>query len=130
MSQANWRHIVRTIVAWSTALLILLMFATTAAAHATTVIKTEPADGAIVTGNLTQVTAQFNEELHTKLSRMKVLDANGKQVSEGFGKVDLDDPDHKTLIAHLPKPLPNGVYTVQWLVLLLDGDASDGKFSF
>ena len=97
MSKANWRQIIRTAVTWSNAFLILLMFAKAAAAHATTVVKSDPGNGAVVTGNLTQVTAQFSEELHTKLSRMTVLDAHGKPVSVGLGKVDLDDPDHKTL---------------------------------
>ncbi|MFN8491554.1 MAG: copper resistance protein CopC [Caldilineaceae bacterium] len=117
-------------MAGSVALLGLFVLVTAVAAHATTVVKSDPAGGAVVTGKLTQVTAQFSEELHTHLSTLQVLDAAGKPVSVGYGKVDLDDPDHKTLIAVLQAPLPNGVYTVQWHVLLTDGDASDGKFQF
>jgi len=133
LSLLLWRRrepIGRSIAAWSAALLAAILFVTTAAAHTTTVVKSNPANGAVVAGNLTQVTAQFSEELETKLSRIQVLDASGQHVSEGLGKVDLDDPDHKTMAALLSAPLHDGVYTVQWHVLLTDGDASDGKFQF
>ena len=61
---------------------------------------------------------------------MRVADAGGKQVSAGNGEVDLDDPDHQTMIATLPVALAIGTYSVQWHALLTDGDASDGTFHF
>ena len=59
-----------------------------------------------------------------------MLNAGGEQVSDGNGRVDLDDPDHKTMIATISKQLIDGAYMVQWHALLTDGDASDGTFGF
>jgi methionine-rich copper-binding protein CopC len=111
--------------------LILLAFpAAMASAHEATVMDSDPAGGATVAQSPAQVTAQFSEELDTQGSTMIVLDAAGHRVSDGEGKVDLNDPDHAIMIAALPAPLPDGVYTVQWHALLTDGDAGDGSFSF
>jgi methionine-rich copper-binding protein CopC len=117
-----------TAVLW--ALLILLSSITLAAAHETTVTSSDPADGAIVAESPDQVSATFSEELDTKGSTMIVVDATGKQVSEGNGKVDLNDPDHATMIATLPASVGDGAYTVQWHAVLTDGDASEGTFRF
>jgi len=130
MTQYLRRMVRRGLEAWIMALLAVVLLATAAAAHTTTVVKSDPADGAVVARSPARVTAQFNEELDTKQSTMRVVDAGGKQVSEGNGKVDLDDPDHKTMIATLPVALANGAYTVQWRALLTDGDASNGTFQF
>jgi copper resistance protein C len=114
-------------------LLSLALFALPAAlasAHETTVTRSDPADGSTVAVSPAQVTAQFSEELDTVGSTMIVVDAAGQQVSDGSGKVDLDDPDHATMIATLPARLGDGAYTVQWQALLTDGDASDGEFTF
>jgi|GEM_PF-695632 len=112
------------------ALIIFALSVALAAAHNTEVTKSDPADGSTVDKSPAQVVAQFSEELVTKSSTMKVIDAAGKQVSDGDGKVDLNDPNHQTMIATLPASLPDGVYTVQWHAVLTDGDASDGTFSF
>ena len=62
---------------------------------------------------------------------MQVFNAGGQQVSEGNGKVDLNDPDHKTMIATLLAAAPPaGDYTVKWHVYLTDGDDSTGTFGF
>lgn len=111
-------------------LVLFTLSATIVSAHETTVTNSDPADGAVVGTSPAQVTAQFSEELDTQGSTMIVVDASGAQVSDGEGKVDLDDPDHATMIATLSVPLADGVYTVQWHALLTDGDASDGSFSF
>lgn len=125
-----WRQNGQAVSAWGAALLLLIIYVTRVAAHTITVVHSDPAADAVVAGQLTQVMAQFDEELATKRSTMQVLAANGQPVSEGNGAVDLNDPDHQTLIAHLPTPLPNGAYTVQWHVVLTDGDVSDGQFRF
>jgi copper resistance protein C len=110
--------------------LLLAFSAGVASAHETTVVQSEPADGATVAASPSQVTAKFSEELDTQGSTMVVLDGSGRQVSDGPGKVDLDDPDHATMIATLPSPLVDGKYTVNWHAVLTDGDASDGSFTF
>ncbi|MCB9423083.1 MAG: copper resistance protein CopC [Ardenticatenaceae bacterium] len=98
-------------------------------AHDATVIKSEPADGAVLAESPSEVTAWFEEELVSGQSTMSVLNIQGVQVDNGDGGVNLNDPDHASMIVTLP-PLSDGVYTVQWHATLLDGDASDGSFTF
>jgi copper resistance protein C len=128
------RRFLGSIHKWSAAiaisLVVMALWSTVAAAHETVVTESSPADGAILAASPAQVVARFSEELDTKESTIRVLDAAGKQVSDGNGKVDLDDPDHQSMIAVLPAPLPQGAYTVQWHAVLADGDASDGTLTF
>jgi LPXTG-motif cell wall-anchored protein len=111
-------------------LVILILSFGVALAHETEVTQSDPPDGSTVAQSPARVTAVFSEELDTQGSTMIVVDAAGQQVSDGPGKVDLNDPNHAIMIATLPSPLADGVYTVQWHALLTDGDASDGSFSF
>ncbi len=112
-------------------LAVLLTFSVgVAAAHGILLTQSDPPDGVTVPRSPSQVIAKFSEELDTKGSMMIVVDAEGHQVSDGNGAVDLNDPDHATLIAALPAPLVGGVYTVKWHALLTDGDANDGSFAF
>lgn len=76
-----------------------------------------------------QVTAWFSEELITGQSTLQVFDAAGRQVDKGEGGVDLNDPDHASMIVKLPA-LPDGAYMVRWQVVLEDGDTTDGEFTF
>jgi methionine-rich copper-binding protein CopC len=112
------------------ALLTLILSATIAAAHSTTVTKAVPAAGSTVSTSPTQVMAQFSEEVVSPGSTLKVLDAGGKQVSQGDGKLDLNDPNHQIMLADLTDTLPDGVYTVQYHVVLTDGDATDDSYKF
>jgi methionine-rich copper-binding protein CopC len=96
------------LVAMLMCLVIVSLSITLVAAHSATVTNSDPADGATLMRSPSQVLAQFDEELDTDGSTMKVTDAAGKQVSEGNGKVDLNDPEHQKMIALLPKPLAVG----------------------
>jgi methionine-rich copper-binding protein CopC len=123
------RHTLSWPLASLAVLVILALSATLVLAHNTTVTQSDPGDGATVNKSPAQVVAQFGEELVTKSSTMKVVKAGGAQVSDGSGRVDLNDPDHKTTMATIIlKPLADGTYTVQWQALLTDGDASAGTF--
>jgi copper resistance protein C len=128
--KAQRRRTLDGLLASFTVMIILALSAAVALAHDATVTQSDPAEGATVNTSPAQVVAQFSEELVTKSSTMKVVNAGGEQVSDGNGRVDLNDPDHKTMIATLLKPLADGAYTVQWHALLTDGDASDGTFGF
>ena len=112
------------------ALVMVALSATIVAAHTTTITKADPAVDSTVTQSPAQVTVQFSEEVVSQGSTMKVLDASGKQVSEGDGKLDLNDPNHQIMLATLPNALPDGVYTVAYHVLLTDGDATDDSYKF
>ena len=100
-----------------------------ALAHEVILTKSNPADGAVLDQAPAQVRAWFNEEMQTGESTLRVLDASGQLVDLGDGGVDLDDAYHASMLVSLPS-LPDGAYTVHWHVVLLDGDASDGAFTF
>lgn len=112
------------------AMLCLVFSAGIALAHTTTVTRADPTAGSTVAKAPTQVLAQFSEEIASQGSTLKVLDASGKQVSQGDGKLDLNDPNHQIMLAALPAGLPDGVYTVQYHIVLTDGDATDDSYKF
>lgn len=99
-----------------------------AAAHAL-LVKSEPADGAVLSQPPERITAWFSQELDTGSSSIRLLDAAGRQVDNGDGGVDLNDPNHTSMFVTLPSTLPDGRYTVHWTVVsMVDGDATDGEF--
>lgn len=112
-------------------LLILLLssMAPAVSAHEAILIKSNPANGDILAESPAEVMAWFEEELVSAESTLKVFSAQGAQVDNRDGGVNLNDPDHASMIVTLP-PLADGSYTVQWHVTLLDGDSSDGAFAF
>jgi methionine-rich copper-binding protein CopC len=109
--------------------MLLAGLVTAVSAHDAVIIKSIPANGDVLTEPPSEVAAWFAEELVSGQSTMTVFSAQGTQIDNGDGGVDLNDPDHASLIVTLP-PLSDGSYTVQWHVTLLDGDASDGAFAF
>ncbi|HFQ93617.1 MAG TPA: copper resistance protein CopC [Anaerolineae bacterium] len=110
-------------------LLGLTVTAVTVAAHGEEILlKSEPADGAALAESPTQAITWFSEELDTS-SALKVYNLAGVQVDNGDGGVDLNDPDHASMIVTLP-PLDEGVYLAQWTAVLLDGDTVSGAFTF
>lgn len=91
-----------------------------------------PATGATVVQAPAQVVCVMSEEIDTKLSTMSVWDANGNQVDKQDAHVDLNDPDHKTLIVSLDAAkITNGILTVKYhTVTPDDGGITDGTFQF
>jgi LPXTG-motif cell wall-anchored protein len=91
-----------------------------------------PATGATVAQAPGQVVCVMTEEIDTKLSTMSVWDASGNQVDKKDAHVDLNDPDHKTLLASLdPAAMNNGIYTVKYHTVTPDDNGiTDGTFQF
>lgn len=111
-------------------LLVLLLAAAPVAAHSL-LVKSQPEEGAVLAQSPEQLLAWFSEELETHSSTLQVLDAAGRQVDNGDGGVDLNDPNHASLIVTLPASLPTGKYTAHWAaVSAADGDATEGEFTF
>jgi copper transport protein len=108
---------------------LLTVFTGVASAHEVEVVKSDPAAGAVLDRSPAQVKAWFNEELQTGTSTLVILDAGGNQVDGRDGGVDLDDPEHASMVVSLPA-LPDGTYTASWYAVLLDGDPSQGEFAF
>ena len=69
----------------------------------------------------------FSERLEPAYSTVRVLDDHGAQVDRRDGRVDRANP--AVLRATLP-PLPRGTYKVEWRVLSIDADVTEGTFSF
>ncbi|MEJ2747475.1 MAG: copper resistance protein CopC [Anaerolineae bacterium] len=108
---------------------LLVGMVTAVSAHDAAIVKSIPANGDVLAESPPQVKAWFEEELVSGESTMAVFNAQGEQVDNGDGGVDLNDPNHAIMIVTLPS-LPDGSYTVQWHAMLLDGDATDGAFAF
>ena len=91
-----------------------------------------PAVDATVAQAPGQVVCVMSEEIDTKLSTISVWDANGVQVDKKDAHVDLNDPDHKTLIVSLDSAsMKDGIYTVKYhTVTPDDGGVMDGTFQF
>lgn len=113
------------------ALLISALLVAVVAAHGPEVfIRSDPPDGAVLEQAPAQVTAWFSDELLTGQSSLQVFDADGRQVDNGDGGVDLNDPDHASMVVSLPPELPDGTYTVRWRASLDDGDVVERGFTF
>lgn len=107
-----------------------LLTAGTAAHGPEVLVKTDPPDGTELEQSPAQVMAWFNTELNTQLSSIQVVDIYHHQVDNGDGGVDLNDPDHASMVVSLPT-LPEGVYIVRWNVVTAgDGDLVGGVFTF
>lgn len=100
-----------------------------ASAHSVVVLRSEPETGAVLQQAPNQIAVMFNEELDSHASTLQVFSAEGQQVDVGDGGVDLTDPDHASMIVHLPALEQDG-YVVRWHVVLDDGDASEGFLTF
>ena len=91
-----------------------------------------PAGGATVATAPSQVVCVMTEEIDTKQSTMSVFDANNVQVDKKDAHVDLNDPDHKTLLVSLDtSAIKNGIYTVKWHTVTPDDNGvTAGSFQF
>ncbi|MEZ4864701.1 MAG: copper resistance protein CopC [Caldilineaceae bacterium] len=101
-----------------------------ASAHSLTLLKSEPAAGALLKTAPTQVDLWFAEEVVSQASTLYVTNRAGDVIDVGDGGVNLDDPQHASMRVTLPAPLPHDLYTVHWQIQLLDGDASAATFAF
>ena len=75
--KAHRRRTLRLPLASLAVVIVLALSAALALAHDTSVTQSDPAGGATLSTSPAQVVAQFSEELVTKSSTMKVLNAGG-----------------------------------------------------
>lgn len=105
----------------------VLAFVHGAGAHAL-LRQSDPASGASLERAPQTVTLVFTEEPEPKLSSVKVVDASGRQVSQGPAQVVPGQP--RQLRVPLGS-LSTGVYTVTWrTVSRVDGHVTGGAFAF
>ena len=103
-------------------LLVAALHPTKAQAHAS-LIRSEPADRAVVAQPLATLKLTFNEAVSPLVLRL--VGPTGEAVA-------LDDiiTDGNALIATLPTVLPQGTYLVSWRVISLDGHPVGGALTF
>jgi copper transport protein len=99
-----------------------------ASAHAL-LLRSTPAEGAIVDRAPSQVVLTFTEPPDPQLSAVSVLDARAHIASDG--KATVDPTRARTLTVPLRSGLPNGIYTVKWQTTsTVDGHTTAGFYSF
>jgi copper transport protein len=109
-------------------LLLSLIFAPQAAAHARLQSSNPPA-GAVVPQTPAMVQLTLSEAISPQFSQIQVLDRTRHDVSTGPVAVDLRDP--ATMGVALQPGLPSGVYTVVWRAIsAVDGHVTLGNFAF
>jgi hypothetical protein len=108
------------------AVAVLLLAPVAAWAHAK-LVKSEPAQRAVLNQSPSQLRLWFNERLEPAFSIATVLDASGNRVTSSEAAVSNADP--KLLVLLLPA-LAKGIYTVQFQVLSVDGHTAKAGFKF
>ncbi len=92
--------------------------------------RADPKPGSTIKTVPGVVRAWFSEELDAKGSALSVWDSHGKRKDDGKGGLDLNDMDHKSLIAKLQTIGP-GTYTVKWTAVSTDDkNVAKGSFRF
>jgi copper resistance protein C len=108
------------------ALLLVLALPGVAWAHAS-LVKSVPAQRAVLQRPPAHIQLWFNERLEPRYSSLTVVDSKGARVETGAMEIGADDP--KRLSAAL-KELPAGRYTVKYRVLSTDGHIVQSEFPF
>src|SRR4249919_719872 len=114
---------------WSRFLLVilpLLLAPSPLWAHAY-LVKSVPAQRAVLHRSPANIQLRFNERLEPQYSSLSLTDADGKPVETGKAEVSSEDP--KQLSATI-KPLPPGRYLIKYRVLSVDGHIVQGQFPF
>lgn len=93
------------------------------------VVGSDPAPFSSLTSPPTKVEVDFIDPIDINHSQVKVLDANGKDVSNGNFQYIANDKSKVSI--SLPSGLPNGIYTVYTKVLdETDGHTTENAFVF
>ena len=90
-------------------------------------VRSTPAQRAMLTRSPDRVRLWFNEPLEAKFATISVWDAQSKQVDQQDGLVGPEDP--KALSVGIPT-LGAGAYTVKYRVLSVDGHVVEGSLRF
>lgn len=90
-------------------------------------VRSTPAQRAVLARSPDRVRLWFNEALEARFARVSVWDGQAKQLDRQDVLVGPDDP--KALSVGLPELAP-GAYTVRYRVLSVDGHVVEGSFRF
>ena len=108
--------------------LALFGSATPALAHAE-LLRAMPQPGSVVSTSPPEVRLQFSEGIEGRFSGLDLVASNGGRVP---GRVPLGRAQMQgtAMVFPITKPLPPGVYRVNWHVLSVDGHKVQGSFTF
>lgn len=109
------------------AALFVLGLSTAALAHPHLVAAVPPVAGKVAVSPIA-LRISFSEPVFANFSGIVLRDAAGHAVKTGKPAVDRADP--KVLIVPLPKPLPPGVYHVEWHAVAADTHRMTGQYGF
>ncbi len=87
----------------------------------------EPRVGVVSASSPGEVRIWFDADLEPTFSTLRVLDANGRQVNQDPAHVSIKDAS--LLELRLPQ-LARGTYHVFWRVIVRDGHATEGDYTF
>jgi methionine-rich copper-binding protein CopC len=105
---------------------LLLLSPTPLFAHAY-LIKSVPAQRAVLYHVPAKIQLWFNERLEPRYSSLTLSAADGKIVEIGKVEVSADDPKQLTAMLKL---LPAGLYVIKYRVLSVDGHVVQDQFPF
>lgn len=117
----------RWLVSWLAALVVIVLPATGAAAHAGLQFS-NPEDGAVLDLAPEEVVLTFSEELLTELVEVSVLDADDNPVV--VTEVPQTPPPGTDVKVPWPADLPPGEYSVAYRVVSADGHPVTGRVTF
>lgn len=83
-----------------------------------------PAQDATVAVSPERIELTFNTKIE-KLSQFKIWNAAGEEMEKGTVEVD-----GMTMSGTVPAALPNGIYTVKWVIIGADGHSVEGEYAF
>lgn len=104
--------------------LVALVAPAGAAAHAT-LIRTSPADGAVLDGPPQTVRVEFDDRIHVAHGNAAVSNANNASVLKGAPRAN-----GHTLVLPLRAGLADGSYSVRWSIVSEDGHPEQGVLAF
>jgi copper resistance protein C len=102
-------------------------FVAPAAAHAKLTVA-NPAADSVLAESPKELRMTFNEGLIAKFSAVEVKSQDGQKVETGTAAAD--PADKKQMVVPLPKPLADGVYSVDWQAVTEDTHRVKGSFAF
>lgn len=107
-------------------LAIILIFHSLAFAHAY-LVKSIPAQRAVLLRAPAKIQLWFNERLESQYSTLSITDEAGKSVAVSAVEIDAEDPKRITATV---SSLRSGRYLVKYRVLSVDGHIVQDQFTF
>lgn len=117
-------HVRRAVASAVILLVVLLLGATPAAAHAQ-LLATDPTDGSVIPDAPDGITLQFSEPVSVQADGVRVLDGRGERVD--LGQTAAEGP---TVTAPLVDDLDDGTYVAAFRIVSADGHPIRGAVTF